>query len=600
MKEKIYRIHPNIGFARVGNADAKEHFVGPTIPMANESHHTKAYKDQFQTQYKKNGKVRPQAALFTIWEYEKDTNTPIREIVLGADKIEAIGWQVHLVNKKADFFKFAGTYGQVSANPEGKRNDDKKNWIMDPLPRKISGPNQGYKDSFRFKKGTSEDPSKEKWIDGQPEEHQYLGELLTDEKGRLKIIGGKGIAATVIKKSKLTDAFNNPGWYDDVSDGLVQASITIKKFRKSEVVNAIPSWVMIGPPDFVPEIRQVVTLYDLLADMAVRNKEFMDHPILGLYPHLKEISKDFKADSSRTVLRSYKPHFHDDIYPILINAYSARFLHKEAYEHHGSMDVSSEDMVNSLNNNTAGYKPLRSRIFDKIRKPYIEGKPLDPDIEKEMKLVYDNKKNKFKKINLKDAAVTEVIKMPLLFAETYGVEDRPFLTLTPTQYQILKRWVDGDFIVSKNYTKVDNPIALDIASMENALGGGFYPGIDYSWSIKYTTNYSEPFRVDPNNKDGYAGGGSEKISPGYFSRQMGEPWHTDFTSCAKNDDNFFGFWPSQRPDDVLVKGNMTPWFRNDKIKKGWALMIWSINGINLVLSEKMILPMNMSKQSEAA
>lgn len=571
MKEKIYRIHPCIGFARVGNADVMDHFIGPTIPVANAEHDEKNYKQQFQEKYKtKDGKVRPQAALFSIWEYEKETNKPIREIVLGLKDVEAIGWQVHLINKKADFFKFNGTDGRDFTNPEGRRNDPKKNWIMDPLPRKISGINQGGLDQFKFIKGTSSDPSKEKWIDEQKAEHQYLGELMTDGKGRLKIIGGKGIAASVLKK-KIEDAFNNPGWYDDVSDGLVQASITLNgTFSKKRTIEVIPAWVMVGPPDFVPEIRQVVTLYDLLADLSVRVDRIRDHTMISNYPHLTAIRDDFKTTSG-TKLSSYKPHFHDDIYPIIVNAFSSRFTHEQAYNAHGLLDITSPDIVDSLNNSTTDYKPMRSAIFTKLRlhNPYIYS--TDEDTEKEVKLtepLMDPDKNKKgKTLDLKKHAST--IKMPLLFAETYGRLYEPFLTLTFTQYEMMRKWMEGDFIVSSKTTKIANPIALDIASMENAIGGGFFPGIDFSWAIKYDTNYTEPFRIDPKNKDGYAGGKSgDTITPGYFSRQMGQPWHADFTSCAKNPYTFYGFWPSQRPDDVLVGGKMMAWFRKDNPKKG--------------------------------
>ena len=60
-KDKIYKIHPTIGIARVGNADADDYFPGPSIPEANESMDKKKYAKQFSKPNKKDGKIRPQS-----------------------------------------------------------------------------------------------------------------------------------------------------------------------------------------------------------------------------------------------------------------------------------------------------------------------------------------------------------------------------------------------------------------------------------------------------------------------------------------------------------------------------------------------------------
>src|SRR5271155_3502956 len=63
---------------------------------------------------------------------------------------------------------------------------------------------------------------------------------------------------------------NNDGWFDDMSDGVIKALVT---FPDGHTEIAQPAWVAVGPPKFAPGIRNVVTLYDTLWDMAVRLRQ---------------------------------------------------------------------------------------------------------------------------------------------------------------------------------------------------------------------------------------------------------------------------------------------------------------------------------------
>jgi hypothetical protein len=83
MPERQYRIHPAIGIARVGDAvrsDASNdfYFVGPEIPQlaANVDPQSGA-QGEFKTP---DGKVKPQAARFRIFEYEKGNDGKFRPI----------------------------------------------------------------------------------------------------------------------------------------------------------------------------------------------------------------------------------------------------------------------------------------------------------------------------------------------------------------------------------------------------------------------------------------------------------------------------------------------------------------------------------------
>ena len=70
------------------------------------------------------------------------------------------------------------------------------------------------------------------------------------------------------------DSFvNNDGWFDDTSDGPVMArlamfSLFVQRVRYIDV--EYPSWVVCASPAYVPVILNVVTMEDLVEDMAIR------------------------------------------------------------------------------------------------------------------------------------------------------------------------------------------------------------------------------------------------------------------------------------------------------------------------------------------
>lgn len=552
-KDKIYKIHPAIGIARVGNADADDYLPGPSIPEANESLDKKKYAEQFSGPNKKDGKIRPQSTSFTIWEYDKLDQKPLREIHLDEKDVESIGWYVHIANLKASFLNFRLYAGELMLNDSGSRNKGKpEEWMMDPSYRTISGRNIGSKDKFRFKEGTSADPAKEKWIKDQNPDHRYLGELLTDGQGRLIFIGGKGNAGFVNKKFKKLKYFSETEtWYDDVSDGYVKASIKFK--RRKDFVDAQVAWVLVAPPDFAPEIRGAVTLYDLLVDKMIRSKRLSDHKILANYPNLKELADDFKSNAY-TTLTTYKPKYHDDIYPILVRAANYRYTYKFKTSYHGSFDMTTP--LEDYNNNDPASNPVRQYVFNKMRPPGTKG---------------DKDKN-----------------MPMLLGDSNGELDDPYLSLTVTQYEMLRRWSEGNFEMTTRPTGIKLPIALDIANLENASGGAFYPGVDVGWQIRNIRVFGEPFRVDPAREDPYLAVGMKKyLEPGHFTRNMAVPWQADFEECRSNPKaKNYPFWPSQRPvavpGEVKGKKTMVPWFRNAKGKELFDMNVmaekWFENG----------------------
>ena len=90
-----YKIHPGLGIARVGNSPT-EFYVGPLAP-GEIPNPEGGFKD-------KMGRIKRQAAEFRVYGYNKD-GVAVKEIT--ADDADIV-WNVHLVNRKAEHFQFAG------------------------------------------------------------------------------------------------------------------------------------------------------------------------------------------------------------------------------------------------------------------------------------------------------------------------------------------------------------------------------------------------------------------------------------------------------------------------------------------------------------
>jgi hypothetical protein len=151
--------------------------------------------------------------------------------------------------------------------------------------------------------------------------------------------------------------------------------------------------------------------------------------------------------------------------------------------------------------------------------------------------------------------------MPRLLGDEPYVKNSPRArqTLTLTQYLLLKLWMEGKFDRPERTPPTAparphiTPEGLDRAALESCVGGPFYPGIEVGWQIRHPKLFSEPFRIDHNARSAYHGE-SATIRAGHFSRQMALPWQADFNDCAREGagEEEFGWWPSQRPDDVFV------------------------------------------------
>src|ERR1043166_5418371 len=114
--QSIYRIHPAIGTARLGNAevtnDASFFIASDTPGIPN---NFDPATNSFQPFKTTDGKVKKQAARFRIWRYDDDGTgrfVPAKEVNLDSTEISKITWTVHLANRKASFIRFEGPAGE--------------------------------------------------------------------------------------------------------------------------------------------------------------------------------------------------------------------------------------------------------------------------------------------------------------------------------------------------------------------------------------------------------------------------------------------------------------------------------------------------------
>src|SRR5215471_18021646 len=234
-----YKIFPSIGVARIGNnrsSSPQDFYVGPEIPStvivpAN------GYKDS-------SGQVRRQAARFRIYGWENG-------VFMGeiTSAVANITWTVELANTKAAFNEFHGI-GITTGPLRNASVADRSSLMITPGPRAITGPNgSAFFDTGQFQ--------------GVP---VPLGEIQTDASGHLLVLGGFG-ASSSPTNAPLTTFANNEGWHDDVSDGPITATVSMKGVKTP--VQASGAWVICPPPRFAPPIFHIISLYDTLLQTAV-------------------------------------------------------------------------------------------------------------------------------------------------------------------------------------------------------------------------------------------------------------------------------------------------------------------------------------------
>ncbi|HEU0300637.1 MAG TPA: LodA/GoxA family CTQ-dependent oxidase, partial [Longimicrobium sp.] len=506
-------IHPAIGIARVGNSQ-DEYFYGPEVvhPLPEQPGF---YKDG-------TGALKRQAALFRVYGYNA-AGQVVAELT--ADNAD-IRWTAHVANTKAAWYEFQIALDipeAATAPPSNLRNADVKGAArgqlsIDPGPRSITGRSQ-QGEQYAFDSGE---------FFGTP---VYLGELRTDEAGRLVFLGGRGVSASRDGKPAVTFA-NNDGWHDDVSDGPVTAQVTVG----GRELPVDPAWVVTAPPNYAPDVITVRTLHDLLYDVFVADGEiafpaavsFTRHvwPVLSHLTSLEWVNAGFAAQFGW----GGPNHFAD---PGLVRRLSS----KPATP--GAFDPNAE---------------LRRQVLNSFRLPH----PTDMN----------------------------PLPWPWIYGDAMNIpadSPRQHVSISPTQYRFLQLWADGQFIddwdparpVPHRLDEVplrEQPAMLDQAATHFCLADAFHPGCEMTWPVRHASMYSAPYRIrhrpagTPEPSYGPTltpeialrpGGPLYAQGPGDISRWMAVPWQTDTASCRSGyepdyDPYLPTFWPARVPNQVLT------------------------------------------------
>ncbi len=367
-----YRIHPAVGIARLGNSP-DEFCISPekpaALPIACDAHGNPLRSSDGKSevtisQFKDaEGRIKRQAARFQIYEYN-DEHPEGRPLRLG-DQVEGGGnagtlvdiqWRVYLANKKAVWFTFHGLSGEHGyedshplRNADVEGDNARQALIIDPGPRFVDttsvrraafdrGGNDVYATRFPPQGMT-------------PHDIDTLGEILTDDSGRLLVLGGYGNSGTTktgVGQPRIDNYANTDGWFDDISDGPVMARLVMYSplvSRQRFVDVEYPAWVITAYPRYAPQILDMVTAEDVVYDLCVRKFAYrLDiYGIPGTYEKPQPVDpNDFGAlihwnSAPLDWNPDYKPWFYRDIWPILFRAdemsYLSNILQQSNYPH---------------------------------------------------------------------------------------------------------------------------------------------------------------------------------------------------------------------------------------------------------------------------
>ncbi len=368
----VYKIHPGIGIARLGNSpDA--FCISPetpaALPIACDSQGNPVLSADGEavgrvTKFKDDqGRIKRQAARFQVFVY--DEKSPDGRPLNIGDQIQGGGnhgtlvdiqWRVYLANKKACWYEFqqlAGEHGYLDGHPLRNASitgsHERQRLIIDPGPQVVSLLTNR---RARFDRGTGDlYASVFPPANLEPRKINTLGEILTDDSGHVLVLGGHGHSGTFLHafgQPRIDHYANNDGWFDDTSDGPVTARLIMQSAevdRTRYVDVEYPAWVIAAYPAYVPQVLDIVTLDDVVYDTAV-TKFAARTDIYGKPGTFAEPQQIDDSDPNALALwqasalmwnADYKPWFYRDIWPILFRAdeysYLTNVLAQSNYPH---------------------------------------------------------------------------------------------------------------------------------------------------------------------------------------------------------------------------------------------------------------------------
>ncbi len=579
-----YMIHPAIGVARIGNSPHSFYLEPQTIgglPIECDSNGNPKMENGrpvYVKGFKENGRIRRQAAQFAVYLCDSaDPSDPGREITLDDPAVESIEWTVHLANKKAAWYDNDELVGNVmlatgtntnyydpnTLNDQSLHNPGvvgtatrQRELIIDPGPRSISKPGDTVAVDRHnippdYPHGTFPSPAQD-GIRRAPHHIDSLGDLKMDSKGRLLVLGGLGHAGGT---EAIVTYTGQDTWFDDISDGPVYCTLKLK--GRAEPIK-LTAWALVGSPKYAPELRNIVTLDDVMFDVGVRYQ--------NLVPEMY---------TNGAFKKTYRANYERDIQPIF-----ERIADYIWVANVPSMVAFTTPKFNPRDASPANFDN-RKTFFDYFRNSSgNETSPPHNDLlHNHVPLV---------PVNSGSNSVTN------------QNIDR-FMGLTNTQYFLLGQWKDGMFTSGPVEPYPVNP--RDAATVGNCIGHPMSPGIEVTWTLRNPVVYESPYRIkhahdeehyrknglSPEGDDTSAWYAMEKLpppsnivsqdgcEPGDLTKRMSPPWMSDFYQCAIeyisfrtpatiNETTLSGippaptyysnWWPPQAPVSVIT-GEMT-------------------------------------------
>jgi hypothetical protein len=317
-----------------------------------------------------------------------------------------------------------------------------------------------------------------------------LGEIQCDGDGHLVVVGGFGTSNFVSPDGKPVP-IDHFANNDNWYDDASDGTVTATVTMKGrgQRVEAKPATVIVAPPDYAPGLTNLVTLYDVAFQAAVERG-------------WRRVPK--------------KPSFSRDVAPILQRTIGYQWLLQLGRHGHGPGTGMGDfathwGMLADPSTTSAG---MRARVLGVLRDP------AEPVTNNEFGL------------------------MPRLHHSEYAAFPSAVLRLTPTQYAVMKRWAAGQFVNDLTDRPAAEPLpdALDRVALEACSGGPFFPGIEVGRILADPQMYGEAFRVD-----------EEANRPGQLTAGNAVPWQADFLACSVDAQPMLGWWPAQRPYQVLTK-----------------------------------------------
>ena len=520
-----YRVHPSVGIARMGNS-ATTYFLTAEKPMYFSHDGGKTKTQAFAAEQKviptkadrriaghsgirdADGNLCKQGAKFRVFCYQYEevagfmpgvkVRGGLKDLWECTEDRYDISWTVQVANRKS-------TLGGDWTDPREANL---------PVAVTVSKADAGVLKPFT----------------GVPAGRLPLGSCFTDSAGNLTVLGSDGKVQRM-PGAKASHAVATPqrlywaGYEDDAADGFVKALVTPKPvmiFPDATLPTQIaePAWVIVGLPDYAPDIRPGTTLYDVALnhayDMAKRAKTGVPDvkPLITYYQLIRQM-----LYAQFAVHYTYTPHRLR--VPFNIPGYSA---------------------TNALFN--LFMRPAKKT--DKLRPEsiwaaYTTGGGLH---------------------------VAPAQQLPAPDYEALGtgggagglntMPDLEFTSITQLQQMAISNWAAGtlemgSFIPETATAQNLKPYQLDRAHLESMSGGSFFPGIEVGRTAFWPQTWKGlsgccPQHFDTRIARQVADDGTSTTppAPGYLTKDLACPWQADFYACDAT------FWPHSRPDIVQL------------------------------------------------